>query len=331
MADMPSGVDDMARSLAQESGEGILVPEMLAPRRSSLSETVNRLIRYDVPGAVALVVIVLTLLVVALGTTLTPYTKDQIFTQPNPDYDPKSSAPEALNETRTAFLAGPSGDHWLGTDTRGRDLLTRLIHGSRISVPIGVGAAFFGCIVGSIIGLISGLAGGKFDLVLQRFVDAMIAFPPLVLLLLIVQVGERSFVLTMVALSILVTFSASRVIRAATMRTRSEMFIEAARSVGASRLRIIVRHLFPNVIDPIIVIFSISIGANILAEASLAFLNLSVPGPSWGQIVNEGRAFLDSKPMMSISAGVAITVVVLSFNVLGDATRDWLDPRQRTR
>ena len=331
MADMPSGVDDMTRSLAQEAGEGILVPEMLAPRRSSLSETVNRLIRYDVPGAVALVVIVLTLLVVALGTTLTPYTKDQIFTQPNPDYDPKSSAPEALNETRTAFLAGPSGDHWLGTDTRGRDLLTRLIHGSRISVPIGVGAAFFGCIVGSIIGLISGLAGGKFDLVLQRFVDAMIAFPPLVLLLLIVQVGERSFVLTMVALSILVTFSASRVIRAATMRTRSEMFIEAARSVGASRLRIIVRHLFPNVIDPIIVIFSISIGANILAEASLAFLNLSVPGPSWGQIVNEGRAFLDSKPMMSISAGVAITVVVLSFNVLGDATRDWLDPRQRTR
>ncbi len=331
MADMPSRVDDMARSLAQEAGEGILVPEMLAPRRSSLSETVNRLIRYDVPGAVAFVVIVVTLLVVALGTTLSPYTKDQIFTQPNPDYDPKSSAPEALNETRTAFLAGPSGDHWLGTDTRGRDLLTRLIHGSRISVPIGVGAAFFGCIVGSIIGLISGLAGGKFDLVLQRFVDAMIAFPPLVLLLLIVQVGERSFVLTMVALSILVTFSASRVIRAATMRTRSEMFIEAARSVGASRLRIIVRHLFPNVIDPIIVIFSISIGANILAEASLAFLNLSVPGPSWGQIVNEGRAFLDSKPMMSISAGVAITVVVLSFNVLGDATRDWLDPRQRTR
>ena len=331
MADLPSRVDDMARSLAQEAGEGILVPEMLAPRRSSLTETVKRLIRYDIPGAVALVVIVVTLLVVALGTSLTSYTKDQIFTEPNPDYDPKSSAPEALNETRTAFLAGPSGDHWLGTDTRGRDLFTRLVHGSRISVPIGVGAAFFGCIVGSIIGLISGLAGGKFDLVLQRFVDAMIAFPPLVLLLLIVQVGERSFVLTMVALSILVTFSSSRVIRAATMRTRSEMFIEAARSVGASRLRIIARHLFPNVIDPIIVIFSISIGANILAEASLAFLNLSVPGPSWGQIVNEGRAFLDSKPMMSISAGVAITVVVLSFNVLGDATRDWLDPRQRTR
>ena len=331
MADLPSRGDDMARSLAQEAGEGILVPEMLAPRRSSLTETVKRLIRYDIPGAVALVVIVVTLLVVALGTSLTSYTKDQIFTEPNPDYDPKSSAPEALNETRTAFLAGPSGDHWLGTDTRGRDLFTRLVHGSRISVPIGVGAAFFGCIVGSIIGLISGLAGGKFDLVLQRFVDAMIAFPPLVLLLLIVQVGERSFVLTMVALSILVTFSSSRVIRAATMRTRSEMFIEAARSVGASRLRIIARHLFPNVIDPIIVIFSISIGANILAEASLAFLNLSVPGPSWGQIVNEGRAFLDSKPMMSISAGVAITVVVLSFNVLGDATRDWLDPRQRTR
>ncbi|MXZ89197.1 MAG: ABC transporter permease [Dehalococcoidia bacterium] len=331
MTDSPSRVEDMGRDPGHEGGGGALGPEMLAPRRSSLTETINRLIRYDVPGAIALAVILLTILIVAFGTNLTPYTKDQIFTEANPDYDPKSSAPEALNETRTAFLASPSGDHWLGTDTRGRDLFTRLIHGSRISVPIGVGAAFFGCIAGSIIGLVSGLAGGKFDLVLQRFVDAMIAFPPLVLLLLIVQVGERSFTLTMVALSILVTFSASRVIRAATMRTRGEVFIEAARSVGASRLRIMVRHIFPNVIDPIIVIFSISIGTNILAEASLAFLNLSVPGPSWGQIVNEGRAFLDSKPMMSISAGVAITVVVLSFNILGDATRDWLDPRQRTR
>ncbi len=331
MTDSPSRVEDMGRDPGHEGGGGALGPEMLAPRRSSPTETINRLIRYDVPGAIALAVILLTILIVAFGTNLTPYTKDQIFTEANPDYDPKSSAPEALNETRTAFLASPSGDHWLGTDTRGRDLFTRLIHGSRISVPIGVGAAFFGCIAGSIIGLVSGLAGGKFDLVLQRFVDAMIAFPPLVLLLLIVQVGERSFALTMVALSILVTFSASRVIRAATMRTRGEVFIEAARSVGASRLRIMVRHIFPNVIDPIIVIFSISIGTNILAEASLAFLNLSVPGPSWGQIVNEGRAFLDSKPMMSISAGVAITVVVLSFNILGDATRDWLDPRQRTR
>lgn len=309
---------------------GGLAPQMLAPTRGSFFASVRRFIRYDIAGAVAVVVIILTILIVALGPGVTPYTKDQIFTEANPDYNPRSSAPEALSETRTAFLSTPSDDHWLGTDTRGRDLLTRLIHGSRISVPIGVGSAFFGCIVGSIIGLISGLAGGKFDLVLQRFVDAMIAFPPLVLLLLIVQVGERSFALTMIALSILVTFSASRIIRAATMRTRGEVFIEAARSIGASRTRIIVRHLFPNVIDPIIVVFSISIGANILAEASLAFLNLSVPGPSWGQIVNEGRAFIDSKPMMSISAGVAITIVVLSFNVLGDAVRDWLDPRQRT-
>ena len=157
MTDLPSRVDDMARSPGQEAGAGTLVPEMLAPRRSSLTQTVRRLISYDVPGAIALVVIVVTLLVVSFGTSLTPYTKDQIFNEANPDYDPKSSAPEALNETRTAFLAGPSADHWLGTDTRGRDLLTRLIHGSRISVPIGVGAAFFGCIAGSIIGLISAL------------------------------------------------------------------------------------------------------------------------------------------------------------------------------
>lgn len=320
----------MAEDLGRAGPKSVLVPEMV-PSRARIRTTIARFLTSDAPGAVGLVVIAVTVFIVIFGVMITPYTKDQIFTEVNPEYDPQSTSPGALTETRSAFLAGPSGDHWLGTDTKGRDLLTRLMHGSRISVSIGVGAAFFGCLVGSIIGLTSGFAGGKVDLVIQRFVDAMIAFPGLLLLLLIVQVGERSYTLTLLALSVGVTFGSSRVVRAATMKTRGETFVEAARAMGALRMRIVMRHVLPNIVDPIIIIFSISIGANILAEASLAFLNLSVPGPSWGQIVNEGRAFLDSKPLMSVSAGLAITIVVLSFNVVGDSVRDWLDPHQRAR
>ncbi len=320
----------MAEDLGRAGPEGVLVPE-LVPSRARMRTTIARFLRSDAPGAVGLVVIAVMVFIVIFGVMITPYTKDQIFTEVNPEYDPRSTSPGALAETRSAFLAGPSWDHWLGTDTKGRDLLTRLMYGSRISVSIGVGAAFFGVLAGSIIGLTSGFAGGKVDLVIQRLVDAMIAFPGLLLLLLIVQVGERSYTLTLLALSVGVTFGSSRIVRAATMKTRGETYVEAARAMGASKMRVVLRHVLPNIVDPIIIIFSISIGANILAEASLAFLNLSVPGPSWGQIVNEGRAFLDSKPLMSVSAGLAITIVVLSFNVVGDSVRDWLDPHQRAR
>jgi len=194
---------------------------------------------------------------------------------------------------------------------------------------VGIGAAAVAAVVGGIIGIVSGYLGGRVDLAIQRVVDALLAIPALVLLLLLVQTGEPSTRLTITALAVLGVGPVTRIVRSATLVLRSEMFVEAARSLGAGERRIMIRHIAPNVVGPMIVIFSASIGTNILAEAGLSFLNLSVPGPSWGRMVADGRAFLDSKPLMSFAGGGAITIAVLGFNLLGDGLRDVLDPRQR--
>ena len=157
----------------------------------------------------------------------------------------------------------------------------------------------------------------------------MIAIPGLLFLLLLIQTGETTVLRVIVALAFLGSFGVSRVVRAATLAIRSEVYIESARVVGASSLRIIVRHIVPNVTAPVIVIFSIIVGTAILAEAGLAFLNLGAPGPSWGKMVSVGRANFDSRPMMSIVGGGAITLTVLAFNLFGDSLRDVLDPKLR--
>ena len=165
--------------------------------------------------------------------------------------------------------------------------------------------------------------------ILQRLVDAMIAIPGLIFLLLLIQIGEVTLLRVILALSILGSFGAARVVRSAALATRNEVYVEAARAVGASHLRIGARHILPNIAAPIIVIFSISVGTAILAEAGLSFLNLGAPGPSWGKMVAQGRLTFDSQPVMSIVGGGAITFTVAAFNLLGDAMRDVLDPRQR--
>ena len=271
-------------------------------------------------------------LVGVFGPHLAPYGKDDVFSEQNPNYDPDNSDPanlQASNPSRLALLADPSWDHPLGTDAFGRDLLTRMVHGARLSVTVGIGAAAVAAVVGGIIGIVSGYLGGRVDLAIQRVVDALLAIPALVLLLLLVQTGEPSTRLTITALAVLGVGPVTRIVRSATLVLRSEMFVEAARSLGAGERRIMIRHIAPNVVGPMIVIFSASIGTNILAEAGLSFLNLSVPGPSWGRMVADGRAFLDSKPLMSFAGGGAITIAVLGFNLLGDGLRDVLDPRQR--
>ena len=280
-------------------------------------------------GAVFAAVVVV---VGVFGPYVAPYGDDDVFGEENPNYDPDNKDPanlQASNPTRLALLSGPSWDHPLGTDDLGRDLLTRLVHGARLSVTVGVSASAVAAIVGAVIGISSGYLGGTVDLAVQRVVDALLAIPALVLLLLLVQTGEPSTRLTIVALAVLGVGPVTRLVRSSTLVLRAEMFVEAARSIGAGQGRVMTRHIAPNVVGPMIVIFSASIGTNILAEAGLSFLNLSVPGPSWGGMVADGRAFLDSKPMMSLAAGGAITIAVLGFNLLGDGLRDVLDPRQR--
>ena len=298
-------------------------------RNAAIRSAIGRFAVRQRLGAVGAGVIAIVVGIAVLAPWIAPYGKDEIISEPNEKYDPESFEIDALSERNIALLNGPSWKHPLGTDALGRDTMSRIMYGARLALLVGVVSAALAVSAGSIIAIISGYMGGWVDLVVQRIVDAMIAIPGLLILLLLVQVAERSVSLTVMALAVLGTFQAQRVVRSASLPLRNAMFVEAARSVGAGNVRIMIRHIAPNVMGTVIVIFSVSIGANILAEAGLAFLNLSVPGPSWGSMVSEGRAYVDHSPMLSVAGGGAITLTVLAFNLLGDALRDVLDPRQR--
>ena len=289
----------------------------------------GRFVRQKKVGALGLGMAVIFLALGVLGPYVTPYDKDEAFSDVNPDYDRSSTDHRKISPTTLLRLSNPSWEHPLGTDDKGRDLLTRLLVGARRALYFGFASAALATVIGAVIGVASGYFGGLADLILQRLVDAMIAIPGLIFLLLLIQIGEVTLFRVILALSILGSFGAARVVRSAALSTRNEVYVEAARVVGASHLRIVARHLLPNIAAPIIVIFSISVGTAILAEAGLSFLNLGAPGPSWGKMVAQGRLTFDSQPVMSIVGGGAITLTVAAFNLLGDALRDVLDPRQR--
>ncbi len=299
------------------------------PAGVRFARALGRFCRTKKVGAFGLVLTLFMVVIAIIGPAIIPYDKDQTFDQPNPKFDPASFDREALSPTTLDRLSNPSMDHWMGTDDKGRDLLTRIILGARLSLQVGVAASALATIIGAAIGIVSGYVGGLFDLIVQRFVDAMIAIPGTLFLLLMLQTSEPSKTTTISALTVLGIFGASRLVRSAVLSIRNEVYIQAARAVGASAPRIMVWHVLPNVAAPLLIVFTIQIGGNILAESGLAFLGLGVPGPSWGQMVATSRLFVDSKPLMSVFAGGAITLTVLGLNLLGDALRDVFDPRQR--
>jgi peptide/nickel transport system permease protein len=227
----------------------------------------------------------------------------------------------------------PSMKHWLGTDKSGRDLYSRIVHGSRLALLVGVGGAIIAVSLGTIIGTVSAYFGGIVDLIAQRLADAFFAFPSLILLLLFTQVVEtpNKYFITL-ALGIVGIAQVIRIARSAVLTTRQEVYITAATTIGASDFRIMTRHILPNIVAPLIVIFTISIGLYILAEAGLAFIGLGDPvAISWGKMINEARQFGTAKPLPALFLGLAITLSVLGFNLAGDALRDVLDPRLRGR
>jgi peptide/nickel transport system permease protein len=229
--------------------------------------------------------------------------------------------------------ANPSSDHWLGTDAYGRDLYSRIVHGSQLALLVGVGGALIAVSMGTIVGMVSAYFGGWVDLVIQRITDAFFAFPSLILLLLFTQVVEKptKYHITL-ALGIVGISQVVRIARSAVLTTRQEMFVTAATTVGASDFRIMLRHILPNIVAPLIVIFTISIGLYILAEAGLAFIGLGDPvAISWGKMINEARRLGSANPLPALWLGLAITFAVLGFNLAGDALRDVLDPRLRGR
>lgn len=228
-------------------------------------------------------------------------------------------------------LAPPSPEHFFGTDELGRDILTRTIFGSRISIMVGITAVAAAVSVGLIIGLISGYLGGKVDEVLMRVMDIILSFPSLILAMLLAAALGPSLSHAMMAIALVMVPVYARLARGQTLRVREELYIEAARSVGSSDKRIVFLHILPNIFPPILVQGTLDVAYAILTEAYLSFIGLGAqpPTPEWGAIASIGRQFLMNQPWYPILPGIAIAITVMGFNLFGDGLRDALDPRLR--
>jgi peptide/nickel transport system permease protein len=239
-------------------------------------------------------------------------------------YDPYEQHPmEALQQ--------PSGAHLLGTDTIGRDLLSRLIYGSRVSLMVGVVALGIAAFIGMLLGLTAGFFGGWVYIVIMRLMDALMAFPMILLALVIASLLGGGLLNVMIALGVSLLPGYARLMCAQVLTVKENDYILAERSLGSSNLRIMLLHAFPNCIQPIIVMMTMTMGTTMLAEAGLSYLGIGVGAPTaaWGGMINDGYKFLITNPILSFAPGIALMAVVFSFNMVGDGLRDALDPRLR--
>lgn len=240
---------------------------------------------------------------------------------------------DPLQTNSSMSLAEPWGEMILGADFMGRDVFSRIVHGARISLAVGVASTLLGGILGVLIGLASGYLLGWFDLITQRIIDIMQALPLLVMALVMAASLGPSLENTIIAISIPLIPNVARVIRSSTLAIRELPYIEAARAAGMSEVRIALRHVLPNTLAPLIVLGTAQLGAAILVEASLSFLGLGIPEPhpSWGRMLSESAAeYVRTAPWLVVFPGIAISLAVFGTNLLGDAVRDALDPRQRS-
>ena len=286
--------------------------EILPKRRSRLAEFFVRLAREKPLGTACGIIILLLILVATFANVLSPY----------PYYEM-----HLIDR-----LQGPSAQYLLGNDELGRDLLSRLMYGARLSIGVGLAATSLNVVVALLIGGTSGFLSGKFDLGVQRFVDAWIAFPGLLILLTIMSITGRGVSQMILALGLSGGVGASRILRGAVIGIKENDYFLAARANGSPTTATLVRHVLPNIVPVMIIIFSISVGGVIMAEASLSFLGFGLPldVSSWGGMLSrEGRQYMEIAPRLALWPGLALTIVVYSLNMFGDAMRDLLDPRLR--
>lgn len=271
-------------------------------------DQVKTLIRQNKLAAASAVLILLIILAAVFAPFVAPY--------------------DHLAQSLTDRLQTPSMAHWLGTDELGRDVLSRIIFGARISLTIGLVPTLISMAIGTVLGLCAGVYGGKVDFVIMRLADVMLAFPSLLLAMVVMYTMGGGLINIFIALSLINWASTARVVRSQTLSLKEKEYVEAARSIGVSRWTIMFRHILPNCLPSLSVLFTLNIPSAILSEASLSFLGVGAqpPSASWGLMAVRGKKYLFSEPWLCIAPSVAIMIVVLAFNFLGDGLRDVLDP-----
>ena len=282
------------------------------PARPAVGTTVLRFVRKKPLGAAGGVV----LLVMVFAA---------VFANALQNFDPITTSGDAV-------LAQPSETYWLGADHLGRDIYSRIVHGARVSLIVGIASTLLGSVLGGVIGLLSGYVGGKTDLISQRLLDILQGLPLLVLALVVSAALGPAIQNVIIAISIPIIPRAARVIRSSVLTIREMQYVEAARGLGLTHLRIAFRHVLPNTIGPFIVLCTAQLGSAILVEAALSFLGLGVPEPypSWGRMLSVSAAeYARKAPHLVLFPGIAISLAVFGTNLLGDALRDTLDPRLR--
>jgi ABC-type dipeptide/oligopeptide/nickel transport system permease subunit len=287
----------------------LLAPEVGRRRRTERARAWSRFRRYR-PGLLGAAIVAALVLMALAAPLIAPY-------------DPTAKV--------GSRAAPPTAEFPLGNDEIGRDVLSRLIYGSRVALIVGIGAMAIAVLIGVTVGAAAGYFGGKVDLALSRLVDTLMAFPLLALLITLAALFDPKLINVVIVIGVTVWASYARVVRGDVLSLRERDYVLAARAIGAGDARIIARHMLPNVLGPVIVLASLDVGGIIILESALSFLGLGIqpPTPSWGGMLAAGRSLLRNAPHIAVAPGIAITVTVLAFNLLGDGLRDALDPRQR--
>lgn len=294
----PAGnVNDLAADIGEEDG---------------LKENLIRMCRQNKLAAFSALVIVLIILAAVFAPVLTPYGEAEIC---------------------GTKLEPPSTKHILGTDSIGRDIMTRILFGARVSMTIGILPTIISLVIGIVMGLLSGYYGGWIDAVIMRFADIMLAFPSLLLAMVVTYMLGKSTLTIFIALALVSWASVARVVRSHTLSLKETEYVEAARSIGVRGIKIMLRHILPNCIPSLIVLFTLNVPSSILSESSLSFLGVGVqpPAASWGTMVSDARKIWMAAPWTALAPSIAIMIVVLAFNFLGDGLRDVLDPYMKTQ